>query len=70
MAETAATGIWNRNFRFWRDYTWWTLLKIINVDTFGYQGWAFTSGGIPPAQIKPKYDSLDIYNLNSLFKGQ
>ena len=40
--------------------------------TFGTlrnQGRAFTASGIPPAQIKPKYDYSDVYNLNSLFKG-
>ena len=41
-----------------------------NVDTLRNQGLAFTKGGIPPAQIKPKYDYSDVYNLNSLFKGQ
>ena len=40
-----------------------------NVDTLRNQGRAFTAGGIPPAQIKPKYDYSDVYNLNSLFKG-
>ena len=40
------------------------------VDTLRNQGRAFTSGGIPPSQIKPKYDYSDVYNLNSLFKGQ
>ena len=40
-----------------------------NVDTLRNQGLAFTKGGIPPAQIKPKYDYSDVYNLNSLFKG-
>ena len=41
-----------------------------NVDTLRNQGRAFTASGIPPAQIKPKYDYSDVYNLNSLFKGQ
>ena len=41
-----------------------------NVDTLRNQGRAFTAGGIPPAQIKPKYDYSDVYNLNLLFKGQ
>ena len=41
-----------------------------NVDTLRNQGMAFTKGGIPPAQIKPKYDYSDVYNLNSLFKGK
>ena len=40
------------------------------VDSLHNQGRAFTTGGIPPAQIKPKYDYSDVYNLNSLFKGQ
>ena len=40
------------------------------VDSLRNQGRAFTAGGIPPAQIKPKYDYSDVYNLNSLFKGQ
>ena len=40
------------------------------VDLFRNQGRAFTAGGIPPAQVKPKYDYSDVYNLNSLFKGQ
>ena len=39
------------------------------VDTLRNQGRAFTASGIPPAQIKPKYDYSDVYNLNSLFKG-
>ena len=38
------------------------------VDTLRHQGRAFTASGIPPAQIKPKYDFSDVYNLNSLFK--
>ena len=41
-----------------------------NVDTLRNQGRAFTSGGIPKSKIKPKYDYSDVYNLNSLFKGQ
>ena len=41
-----------------------------NVDTLRNQGLAFTKGGIPPAQIKPKYDYSDVYNLNSLFQWQ
>ena len=41
-----------------------------DVDTLRSQGRAFTAGYIPPAQIKPKYDYSDVYNLNSLFKGQ
>ena len=41
-----------------------------NVDTLRNQGRVFTAGGIPPTQIKPKYDYSDVYNLNSLFKGQ
>ena len=40
------------------------------VDSLRNQGRAFTTGCIPPAQIKPKYDYSDVYNLNSLFKGQ
>ena len=40
------------------------------VDSLRNQGRAFTAGGVPPAQIKPKYDYSDVYNLNSLFKGQ
>ena len=39
------------------------------VDTLRNQGCVFTAGaplGIAPAQIKPKYDYLDVYNLNSL----
>jgi hypothetical protein len=40
-----------------------------NVDTLRNQGLAFTKGGIPPAQIKPKYDYSNVYNLTSLFKG-
>ena len=38
-------------------------------DSLRNQGRAFTAGGIPPTQIKPKYDYSDVYNLNSLFKG-
>ena len=41
-----------------------------NVDTLRNKGLAFTKGGIPPAQIKPKYDYSDVYNLNSLFQGK
>jgi len=41
-----------------------------NVDTLRNQGRAFTSGGMPKSEIKPKYDYSDVYNLNSLFKGQ
>ena len=40
------------------------------VDSLRNQGRAFTAGGVPPAQIKPKYDYSDVYNLISLFKGQ
>ena len=40
------------------------------VDSLRNQGKAFQSGGIPPAQIIPKYGYSDVYNLNSLFKGQ
>ena len=40
-----------------------------NVDTLRNQGLAFTSAGIPQTQIKPKYNYEDVYNLNSLFKG-
>ena len=40
------------------------------VDSLRNQGRVFTAGGIPPAQIKPKYDFSDVYNLYSLFKGQ
>ena len=40
------------------------------VDSLRNQGRAFTAGGVPPAQIKPKNEYLDVYNLNSLFKGQ
>ena len=39
------------------------------VDTLRHQGRAFTAGGIPPAQIKTKYNYSDVHNLNSLFKG-
>ena len=41
-----------------------------NVDTLRNQGRAFTSGGMPKSEIKPTYDYSDVYNLNSLFKGQ
>ena len=41
-----------------------------NVDTIRNQTRAFTSGGMPKSEIKPKYDYSDVYNLNSLFKGQ
>ena len=40
------------------------------VDSLRNQGRAFTAAGVPSAQIKPKYDYSDVYNLNSLFKGQ
>ena len=35
-----------------------------NVDTSRNQTRSFTAGGMPPSQIKPKY------NYGSLFKGQ
>ena len=44
--------------------------KIWFQDSLRSQGKAFTAGGIPPAQIKPKYDYSDVLNLNSLFNGQ
>ena len=40
------------------------------VDSLRNQGRAFTAGGVLPAQINSKYDYSDVYNLNSLFKGQ
>ena len=40
-----------------------------NVDTLRNQGLAFTKGGIPPSQSKPKKQYSEVYNLNSLFKG-
>ena len=40
-----------------------------NVDSLRNQGLAFTSAGMPQTQIKPKYNYEDVYNLNSLFKG-
>ena len=40
------------------------------VDSLRNQGRAFKANDISPAQIKPKYDYSDVYNLNSLFKGQ
>ena len=39
------------------------------VDSLRNKGQAFQSGNIPTSQIKPKYDYKDVYNLNSLFKG-
>ena len=39
------------------------------VDSLRNKGQAFQSGNIPTSQIKPKYDYNDVYNLNSLFKG-
>ena len=44
--------------------------KKNTVDSLRNQGCEFTAGGIPPAQIKSKYDYSDIYNLNWLIKGQ
>ena len=41
-----------------------------NVDTLRNQGRVFTSGDMPKSEIKPRYDYSDVYNLNSLFKGQ
>ena len=65
MAETVATGLGYGP----------EVLDMINnaksnVDTLRNQGRAFTSGGIPKSDIKPRYDYSDVYNLNSLFKGQ
>ena len=34
-----------------------------SVHTLHNQGHAFTAGGIPAAQIKPKYDYSDVYNI-------
>ena len=34
------------------------------------QGRAVTAAGIPPSQITFRYDYSDVYNLNSLVKGQ
>ena len=74
MAETAATamgyGLEVLGFESARKG-----LDMVNnakntVDSLCNQGRAFTAGGIPPTQIKPKYDYSDVYNLNSLFKGQ
>ena len=45
------------------------MMQKKTVDTLHNQGRAFTASGIPPAQIKPKYNYSDVYNLNSLFKG-
>ena len=53
-----------------QHFVWQVNTAKQNVDTLRNQGLAFTKGGIPPAQIKPKYDYSDVYNLNSLFKGQ
>ena len=73
MAETVATGLGYGpevlGFETARKG-----LDMVNnakntVDSLCNQGRAFQSGGIPPAQIKPKYHYSDVYNLNSLFKG-
>ena len=74
MAETAATAL-GYGPEVLRFETARKGLGMVNdakntVDTLRNQGRAFQSGGIPPAQIKPKYDYSDVYNLNSLFKGQ
>ena len=74
MAETVATGLGYGpevlGFETARKGLDMVNTAKQNVDTLRNQGLAFTKGGIPPAQIKPKYDHSDVYNLNSLFKGQ
>ena len=74
MAETVATGLGYgpevAGFETARKG-----LDMVNnakntVDSLRNQGRAFTANGVPPAQIKPKYDYSDVYNLNSLFKGK
>ena len=74
MAETVATGLGYGpevlGFETARNGLDMVNTAKQNVDTLRNQGMAFTKGGIPPAQIKPKYDYSDVYNLNSLFKGQ
>ena len=74
MAETVATSLGYGPEVAWFETARKGLDMVSNakktVDTLCNQGRAFTAGGIPPAQIKPKYDYSDVYNLNSLFKGQ
>ena len=74
MAETIATGLGYgpevAGFETARKGLDMVNTVKNNVDTLRNQGRAFTAGGIPPAQIKPKYDYSDVYNLNLLFKGQ
>ena len=72
MAETVGTafGQWPEVFGF---ETARKGIDMVNnaktaVDTLHNQGRAFSAGGIPPAQIKPKYDCSDVYSLNSLLK--
>ena len=38
-------------------------------DTLHHQGWAFTAGGMLPAQIKPTYNYSDVSNLLTIFEG-
>ena len=74
MAETVGTAL-GYGPEIAGFETAWKGLDMVNnakntVDSLRNQGKAFQSGGLPPAQIKPKYDYSDVYNLNSLFKGQ
>ena len=76
MAETAATamGYGPEVLGFESAQKGLDMINLNNakntVDSLRNQGRVFTAGGVPPARIKPKYDFSDIYNLNSLFKGQ
>ena len=74
MAETVATGL-GYGLEILGFETARKCLDMVNtakstVDSLRNQGRAFMAGGIPPAQVKPKYNYLNVYNLNSLFKGQ
>ena len=73
MAETAATALVNGpeviGFEGVKKGLNMVNNAKNNVDTLRDQTRAFTSGGIPQTQIKPKYNYEDVYNLNSLFKG-
>ena len=74
MAETVATGLGYGPEALGFESARKGLDMVNNakntVDSLRNQGRAFTAGGIPPSQVKPKYDYSDVYNLNSLFKGQ
>ena len=45
-----------------KSWIWFYNNAKSTVDTFRNQGKAFTAGVMQPAQIKPKFDSSDVYN--------